>query len=149
MYPESLQDIKILNLNNTGRWNCDGKIWVYVGRPWKGYSNPPGTPSFGNPFSVKQFGRWQAIEKYKAWFYHPERDYLRKYLDGLDRIAGFCCWCHPYQCHADVPRMYWFTRKYNANRRLQAKIATPDPRSVPCPPHRRQPAPEVQQERLI
>lgn len=64
---------------------------VYVGRPTK----------YGNPFSVNQFGRHEAVKLYKSWIYEQVG------LWGLDlsflQGKDLACWCGLHEeCHADV-----------------------------------------------
>lgn len=62
---------------------------VYIGRPSK----------WGNPFTVEQYGRRVAIEKYKEYIQTNETLLYSLYeLDG--KILG--CSCKPLQCHGDV-----------------------------------------------
>jgi uncharacterized protein DUF4326 len=70
---------------------------IYVGRAAPGLRASP----FANPFSVKTYGRDEAIRRY--------RDRLLGDPDLLDRARGelagkdLACWCRPDdQCHADV-----------------------------------------------
>jgi hypothetical protein len=70
---------------------------IYVGRGAPGLRASP----FANPFSVKTYGREEAIRRY--------RDRLLSDPDLLDRahreLAGkdLACWCKPAdRCHADV-----------------------------------------------
>lgn len=61
---------------------------VYVGRP----------TDWGNPFSVKEYGREGAIAKYRYWL-------LTRAVLELEDIRGknLACWCPLTQpCHADI-----------------------------------------------
>lgn len=78
--------------------------WVYVGRPSK----------WGNPWSVKQFGRENAVKYFEAfmknWACEWHVDALNVDtgdLGGLDlselRGKDLACWCPLDQpCHADI-----------------------------------------------
>ena len=62
---------------------------VYIGRPSK----------WGNPFSVEEYGRTEAIKKYKDYILSsPELLYSLHELDG--KVLG--CHCKPLSCHGDV-----------------------------------------------
>lgn len=71
---------------------------VYIGRPGHGLSGP-----WGNPYSVKEYGRQCAIAKYETFVNinlingtWSEEDLLE--LDGK-RLG---CFCAPKSCHGDV-----------------------------------------------
>jgi Domain of unknown function (DUF4326) len=64
---------------------------VYVGRP---------TP-FGNPYSVRGWGRQGAFTAYRLLMVAPQADIalIRRELKG----KNLCCWCPLDQpCHADI-----------------------------------------------
>lgn len=66
---------------------------VYVGRPGR----------FGNPFSVEEDGREQAIKLYEKWIQAPAQKSLL--ADARETLLGrnLGCWCKPgLVCHADV-----------------------------------------------
>ena len=70
---------------------------VYVGRAAPGL---PASP-FANPFSVKKYGRDEAVRRYRERLLDdPELvTRARAELAGKD----LACWCHPAdRCHADV-----------------------------------------------
>ncbi len=61
---------------------------VYIGRPSK----------WGNPFTVEEHGRENAIVKYRHWLYASG---LIKDIGELKgKVLG--CWCKPKPCHGDV-----------------------------------------------
>lgn len=66
---------------------------VYVGRPTR----------WGNPYSVDDYGRDEAVKLYRqhlATMPEAERTAL---LAPLRTAAGLSCWCKPGECcHADV-----------------------------------------------
>lgn len=69
--------------------------------PYDIYAGRPGP--WGNPFTVKEFGRDEAIAMYRAWLMESlegQRVVMlaRKELRG--KILG--CWCAPNPCHAEV-----------------------------------------------
>ncbi|MDP2647730.1 MAG: DUF4326 domain-containing protein [Candidatus Yanofskybacteria bacterium] len=67
-------------------WRMPGNA-IYVGRP----------SQWGNPFSVKRYGRLGAIELYKHW--------LIKSVMELEDLRGknLACWCKLSDpCHADI-----------------------------------------------
>lgn len=62
---------------------------VYIGRPSK----------WGNPFSADEYGRAEAIKKYKEYILSTtELLYSLHELDG--KTLG--CYCKPLACHGDV-----------------------------------------------
>lgn len=62
---------------------------VYIGRPSK----------WGNPFSVVEYGREEAIGLYEAWL-----ETKPALLAALPELRGKAlgCWCAPRACHGDV-----------------------------------------------
>jgi len=66
---------------------------VYIGRPSK----------WGNPFSVEEYGRAEAIAKYEEYVLDNLRTgiWAEEELLELDgKILG--CWCAPKACHGDI-----------------------------------------------
>lgn len=64
---------------------------VYVGRP----------TSYGNPFSISNFGRTGCLKKYKEYVTTGNTRIAanaKKELKGKDLI----CWCAPQHCHAEL-----------------------------------------------
>jgi uncharacterized protein DUF4326 len=72
---------------------------VYIGRrQWRG-KNLFEAPPWANYFSVKKWGREEAIRRYE--------DKLRgtpELLARLPELRGktLACWCKPQDCHGDV-----------------------------------------------
>jgi hypothetical protein len=67
---------------------------VYVGRPTK----------WGNPFSVGDYGREQAVEMFRGYIGHPNSP-LEFEPDDIYELRGknLACWCREGEvCHADV-----------------------------------------------
>lgn len=63
-----------------------------------------GRPSFwGNPFSVEEFGRTQAIAKYEEYLLNNLRTgvWTEEMLLELDGKV-LRCWCSPKPCHGDI-----------------------------------------------
>lgn len=61
------------------------------------------TTIFGNPYTVKRFGRKKSIAKFKAYF----RDRLswdKHFRIKVRLLEGktLLCWCKPKACHGDV-----------------------------------------------
>lgn len=106
---------------------------LYAGEPFKIYIGRPSI--FGNPYSVKEYGRAGCIEKYNNYFQSimqgtlkgPNFDYtgpgvrLRKAIIHLKKIHDVYgklvleCWCakgeittkdKPYICHGQVIAEY-------------------------------------------
>jgi len=70
---------------------------VYIGRP----------SIFGNPFSVKEYGRESCIEKYREYFYKRIKEdvkFKEEVLKLKDKVLG--CFCKPLACHGDVIKEY-------------------------------------------
>lgn len=80
--------------------NCD----VYIGRAiTQGGWNLP-TSKWANPFTVKQYSRIEAIQKYRTHLL-SRPDLLRAIGPELrGRVLG--CWCAPDACHGDVLREF-------------------------------------------
>lgn len=82
--------------------------WRYVGRQ----SELVGLPAspLANPYSVKQYGRDEAIARYKSWLWGKlqggDDDVIRAMLDIRHR-SRLVCWCKPKACHADVIISAW------------------------------------------
>ena len=73
------------------------KYDVYIGRP----------SIYGNPFSVKEYGREGCIEKYKEYFYKRIKEdvkFKEEVLKLKDKVLG--CFCKPLACHGDVIAEY-------------------------------------------
>lgn len=71
----------------------DIRLWTHVGRP----------SQFGNPFTAKQYGREEAIARYRDQFYRKLRLYP-EFKAAVDALAGqvLVCYCKPLPCHGDV-----------------------------------------------
>ena len=70
---------------------------VYIGRP----------SIFGNPFSVKEYGREGCIARYKEYFYKRIKEdvkFKEAVLKLKDKTLG--CFCKPLACHGDVIKEY-------------------------------------------
>ncbi len=65
---------------------------VYIGR---------GSP-FGNPYSVKQYGREICINMYKIRFlrYIKDEDFRKLVFELKGKTLG--CYCKPKKCHGDI-----------------------------------------------
>jgi hypothetical protein len=72
---------------------------VYIGRPGHGEDG-----YFGNPYTVDEYGREEALAKYKAYFEHrikTDPEFLRRVL--LLRGKRLGCFCKPWSaCHGDI-----------------------------------------------
>jgi hypothetical protein len=74
----------------------------YIGREGYGHKG-----IFGNPFSVKQFGREKCLELYKEYFYKKlEIDpVFKEKIHALkDKVLG--CFCSPLKCHGHIIAEY-------------------------------------------
>lgn len=65
---------------------------IYIGRPSK----------WGNPFTVREYGRGKAITLYRKWIFKPEQEQLRKaaVTELKGKVLG--CYCYPNPCHGDT-----------------------------------------------
>lgn len=57
------------------------------------------TTKWGNPYSLINFSRAEALEKYKIYLLNNE-NLLKDILELDGKILG--CWCKPKACHGDV-----------------------------------------------
>ena len=58
---------------------------------------------WGNPYKVGNYGREEAIAKYKRWLWRQiksGRITREELLELDDKALG--CWCKPKPCHGDV-----------------------------------------------
>lgn len=77
---------------------------VYIGRP----------SIFGNPFSVMEYGRKGAIEKYRQYFHQrilEDQGFKEEVLKLKGKILG--CFCAPRPCHGDI--IIEYLKKENQN----------------------------------
>ena len=73
------------------------KYDIYIGRP----------SIFGNPFSVKEYGREGCIQKFREYFYKRIKEdvkFKEAVLKFKDKTLG--CFCKPLACHGDVIKEY-------------------------------------------
>jgi hypothetical protein len=88
--------MKVINMRGRRFQVPDGAVYVGGRDPWGRIEGS----KFANPFSVKRYGREDAIERY--------RDHLASRPDLVEaarrELAGkdLACWCAPDACHADV-----------------------------------------------
>jgi len=76
----------------------------------KGWRMPPNavkvdrSTRWGNPFTVEEYGREEAIERFREYIDHPNSPLEFTFAD-LETLRGknLACWCRLDQsCHADV-----------------------------------------------
>ena len=87
-----------------------GPSEFYIGRTFNGWIGSP----LGNPYSVQDYGRIEAVNLYRVWLQHevPEKASNPRVLMVLkamrDRaVEGditLWCWCAPNLCHGEVIR---------------------------------------------
>jgi hypothetical protein len=72
---------------------------LYIGRENRKLNLP--ASKWGNPFSVKQFGRKEALQLYRQWISEGEGKHL---LNDLHELQGktLGCYCKPHNCHGDI-----------------------------------------------
>jgi len=71
---------------------------IYIGREGYGHKG-----IFGNPFSVKQFGREKCLELYKEYFckrLESDFEFKERILALKDKVLG--CFCSPLKCHGNI-----------------------------------------------
>lgn len=85
----------------TNKFHCDDPKAIYIGR---------GSP-LGNPYTVEQYGRDEAIARYATWLNDRIRDQTPSVINALDQIVyaslepggvKLKCFCTPKRCHGDV-----------------------------------------------
>ncbi len=73
-------DVYIGRACNMGGWRLKQSIWH-------------------NPYSVKEYGREKAIEKYEEYI-RGNKILMKKIKELKGKVLG--CWCAPNACHGDV-----------------------------------------------
>ena len=73
-----------------------GDEWVYIGRavPEHGFRQSP----LGNPFTVEEYSRGEAVNLYRSWLWERIREKDRTVLSTLSRLKDesvLVCWCKP------------------------------------------------------
>jgi hypothetical protein len=78
--------------------DCD----VYIGRACNMGGWRLAQSKWHNPYSVKQYGRDGALNRYKTYIESNENNLL----NDLHELAGkkLGCWCKPSRCHGDILR---------------------------------------------
>lgn len=99
-------DTKVVNLTKEP---CDVKICRKNGK----IESPPNEGCFGNPFTVKEYGREGCIERYKKYFecrIKNDSDFREAILSLKGKVLG--CFCKPLDCHGDIIKE-WLDNEYN------------------------------------
>jgi len=109
-YLTSVVNVKVKNIrpkyDNLREWMEDPNN-VYIGRHGVVFIDNERFPKqgsiFANPFTVKEYGREQVLEKYKIWL----KEQIKKGKITKEQILALKgkslgCWCHPEPCHGDV-----------------------------------------------
>ncbi len=75
---------------------------IYIGRVCNMGGWKLSQSKWHNPYSVKQYGRDGALDRYKTYIESNENNLL----DDLHELAGkrLGCWCKPNRCHGDILR---------------------------------------------
>jgi hypothetical protein len=72
---------------------------VYIGRNLNmgGWKLPKS--KWGNPFTVKEYGRDEALRQYREYILATPQ-----LFNSLSKLGGkiLACWCHPEPCHGDI-----------------------------------------------
>ncbi len=97
--------MRLINLNSTSETE-----FVYIGRAVPAYGLP--ASALGNPFTLEEYGREQAVELYRRWLWErieaEDGDVLAA-LQALNEESVLACWCTPEACHGDVVMAAWAT----------------------------------------
>lgn len=75
---------------------------VYIGRGRCDKANY--IANTGNPFTVAEYGRGIALQKYKEWVTPDKIQHLYEHLKTIPSTKRIVllCWCKPQPCHGDV-----------------------------------------------
>ncbi len=86
---------KRIQMRRTKGWRKPENA-IYVGRPTR----------WGNPYSVEEFGRDEAIRRFRLLFELKEKGAASEFpAPSVEELRGkdLACWCPPDKaCHADV-----------------------------------------------
>lgn len=101
--------MRIINLSVS-----DETEYVYIGRavPENGLE----ASALGNPFTLEQYSREEAIKKYRRWLWDKikaEDAPVLAALSALDEDSVLACWCKPKACHGDVVLATWESLREN------------------------------------
>lgn len=99
---------------------------VYIGRAGRGEKG-----SFGNPFSMKQFGREGCIKKFEEYFLNRVRDDL-VFRDKVLKLRGkkLGCFCAPRRCHGEIIVAWLEQQDEELIARGRAEGSRPKPEAV-------------------
>jgi hypothetical protein len=91
-----------------------GDRWVYVGRAdsASGFRQS----ALGNPYTVEEHGRGDAIDLYRRWLWQRINEGDRKTLSALGQLnddSVLVCWCKPKACHGEQIAAAWQWLKEN------------------------------------
>ena len=118
--------MKVVNYNNyTSHKQLDenfGNRWIYVGRAdfASGFRQSP----LGNPYTVEEHGREDAIDLYRRWLWERINEGDIKTLYALSQISDdsvLVCWCKPKACHGEVIVAAWQWLKDNDPQKLNVR----------------------------
>jgi hypothetical protein len=116
--------MKVVNYNNyPSQKQLDENFsnqWIYVGRAdsTSGLRQSP----LGNPYTVEEHGRGDAIELYRRWLWERINEGDIKTLTALSQISDdsvLVCWCKPKACHGEVIASVWQWLKDNDPEKLK------------------------------
>ena len=97
----SIINVKKVNLKKKGYRDLEHWLektnHIYVGRTNRYVKGAVGS-KWGNPFSVKKFGREGCIAEFKKHLYNSDL------INDIEELRGktLGCWCKPASCHGDV-----------------------------------------------
>lgn len=97
VYPNDEADTRLYNLEHLD----DDDINIYIGDENHAYNLQPSP--FRNPYRTTEYGRFEAVEHYRMYFYHRylEEPEFRKQAHELEH-DDLGCWCYPDACHGTV-----------------------------------------------
>ena len=88
------------------------KVQIVHCNRFKGKQEYVGRPSvLGNPYTVKAFGRGNAVKMYEDWLRRQYKNNNKPVIDELKRLATqlkkenyivLSCWCAPNPCHGEI-----------------------------------------------
>ena len=73
--------------------------YLYIGRDMSYFVKGAKGSKWQNPFSVKQYGREECLNKYRKYILDNV-----ELMNSLHELKGktLMCWCHPDSCHGDI-----------------------------------------------
>ena len=95
--------MRVINLNTSSETG-----YIYIGRAVPEYGLE--ASALGNPYTLEDFSRAEAIEKYRDWLWEKIESGDKGVLAALNELSEesvLACWCKPEACHGDVVMAAW------------------------------------------